>query len=289
MITFIDQHRHTYGVESICDVLPIPVDLFPAEGPPARSRAAIGTRATGRGAQGDHSPHLDGAASGLRRTESLEADGPRRIARGTLSSPTLDARAGAPGCRTGTGVDTTHPDAATARPADLVERRFTATRPNQLWVANPRTSPSGVGFVYGVRDRRLRTPCCRLARPRRCEPTWSWMRSSKRSMTTALATSVTWCITVIGEARFSPCASPSVWQTCASSRPLAAAANRTTRWPSPSLASSRPRVIWRQGPVANAGGCRIRARVGRLVQHATAARFRNDRWEGVETILRLRS
>ena len=28
------------------------------------------------------------------------------------------------------------PDATAARPADLVDRHFTATRPNQLWVAD---------------------------------------------------------------------------------------------------------------------------------------------------------
>ena len=31
---------------------------------------------------------------------------------------------------------TTIPAEAAARPADLVERRFAATRPNQLWVAD---------------------------------------------------------------------------------------------------------------------------------------------------------
>ena len=31
---------------------------------------------------------------------------------------------------------TTQPDEAAARPADLVDRNFTATRPNQLWVAD---------------------------------------------------------------------------------------------------------------------------------------------------------
>ena len=31
---------------------------------------------------------------------------------------------------------TTTPDATAARPADLVERDFSATRPNQLWVAD---------------------------------------------------------------------------------------------------------------------------------------------------------
>jgi len=31
---------------------------------------------------------------------------------------------------------TTQPDPAAARPTDLVDRQFSATRPNQLWVAD---------------------------------------------------------------------------------------------------------------------------------------------------------
>jgi putative transposase len=36
----------------------------------------------------------------------------------------------------GKGYKTTIPDVTAARPADLVNRRFTAERPNELWVAD---------------------------------------------------------------------------------------------------------------------------------------------------------
>lgn len=36
----------------------------------------------------------------------------------------------------GRRVRTTIPDALAARPLDLVQRNFTATRPNQLWVSD---------------------------------------------------------------------------------------------------------------------------------------------------------
>ena len=39
------------------------------------------------------------------------------------------------GVRRGKGRRTTTSDATAARPADLVERDFSAARPNQLWVA----------------------------------------------------------------------------------------------------------------------------------------------------------
>ena len=45
-------------------------------------------------------------------------------------------------------VITTRPDVATERPADLVDRRFTATRPNQLWVADFTYVATWRGFVY---------------------------------------------------------------------------------------------------------------------------------------------
>ena len=45
-------------------------------------------------------------------------------------------------------VVTTHADQRDARPADLVERRFTATRPNQLWVADFTYVATWRGFVY---------------------------------------------------------------------------------------------------------------------------------------------
>jgi putative transposase len=43
---------------------------------------------------------------------------------------------------------TTTADPAAARPADLVDRRFDATRPNQLWVADFTYCPTWDGMVY---------------------------------------------------------------------------------------------------------------------------------------------
>jgi len=43
---------------------------------------------------------------------------------------------------------TTQPDAAAAHPADLVDRHFVATRPNQLWVSDFTYVATWTGFVY---------------------------------------------------------------------------------------------------------------------------------------------
>jgi putative transposase len=52
------------------------------------------------------------------------------------------------GARRGRVVVTTVADPAAARPADLVDRDFTCTAPNQLWVADFTYVPTWSGFVY---------------------------------------------------------------------------------------------------------------------------------------------
>ena len=55
---------------------------------------------------------------------------------------------GLEGVRRGKPRRTTTPDAAAARPPDLVARDFSATRPNQLWVADLTYIAIATGFVY---------------------------------------------------------------------------------------------------------------------------------------------
>lgn len=45
---------------------------------------------------------------------------------------------------------TTIPDEAVARPSDLVQRDFTASRPNQLWVADLTYVSTRAGYVYAA-------------------------------------------------------------------------------------------------------------------------------------------
>jgi transposase InsO family protein len=55
---------------------------------------------------------------------------------------------GLEGVRRGRVRRTTTPDQAAPRPADLVERDFSASRPNQLWVADLTYVATWSGFVY---------------------------------------------------------------------------------------------------------------------------------------------
>jgi len=52
------------------------------------------------------------------------------------------------GCRRGAFKVTTTPDINAARPLDLVNRNFSASRPNQLWVADLVYVSTWSGFVY---------------------------------------------------------------------------------------------------------------------------------------------
>jgi putative transposase len=55
---------------------------------------------------------------------------------------------GLQGVRRGRFKRTTLPDETASRPADLVSRDFTATRPNELWVADLTYVRTWSGFVY---------------------------------------------------------------------------------------------------------------------------------------------
>ena len=150
MVALIDQHRDTYGVESICATLPIAPSTYflhkAAQATPA-SRCAR--------AQRDDELRAD-----IRRVWDAhhQVYGPRKVWRQLRREGVRAARCtverlmrdmdlqGAVRGRAWT--ITTQADPATTRPADLVERQFTATRPNQLWVADFTYVATWRGFVY---------------------------------------------------------------------------------------------------------------------------------------------
>jgi putative transposase len=150
MVAFIDQHRDTYGVEPICAILPIAPSTYfrrkaRQQDPTKRStrqrrdddlRAAIQR-------VWDANEHVYGPRKVWKQ---LRRDG-HRVARCTVERLMRDM--GLKGVTRGrTWVVTTRTDATGDRPADLVERRFVATRPNQLWVADFTYVATWRGFVY---------------------------------------------------------------------------------------------------------------------------------------------
>jgi len=149
MIAFIDAHRDTDRVESICAVLPIAPSTYYEHKARASDPSRVPLR-TQRDAQlrpeiarvwhtnrrvyrakkvwkqlrGEHMPIARCTVARL-----MKADGLRGVVRGGR-------------------VRTTIPEALADRPRDLVQRNFTATRPNQLWVADFTYVATWRRFVY---------------------------------------------------------------------------------------------------------------------------------------------
>jgi putative transposase len=150
MVAFIDHHRDTYGVEPICAVLPIAPSTYflrkaqqqnPAQRP-ARARRNEELRREIQRVWDEHQQ-----VYGPRKVwRQLRREGVR-VARCTVER--LMREMGLRGAVRGRAWKiTTQSDPATARPADLVDRQFTATRPNQLWVADFTYVATWRGFVY---------------------------------------------------------------------------------------------------------------------------------------------
>ena len=149
MTAFIDDHREAYGVEPICSVLPIAPSTYYEQ----RARQADPSRLPARVRRDallkveikrvwDENRKVYGAPKVWRQ---LHREG-FPVARCTVER--LMRQMGLRGVVRGKKVRTTIPDDVAARPADLVERDFTATHPNQLWVADLTYVATWAGFVY---------------------------------------------------------------------------------------------------------------------------------------------
>ena len=178
MIAFIDANRDRFGVEPICQVLPIaPSTYYDAKSrlPSARALRDEELKVEIRRVYEENF-----GVYGVRKVwRQLHREGVA-VARCTVAR--LMRELGLEGVRRGKPRRTTTPDAAADRPADLVERDFSAGRPNQLWVADLTYVASWSGFVYVafVIDAFSRFIVGWQA-SRRCAPTWPWMRWRWRS------------------------------------------------------------------------------------------------------------
>jgi len=150
MVDFIDQHRDAYGVEPICDVLPIAPSTYhehrgrlrDPEKRPDRAKRDDDLRPEVRRVF-DENFAVYGAEKVWRQLVREEVS----VARCTVERLMRDM--GLRGAVRGRAWKvTTVPDDAAARPKDLVHREFTAPRPNQLWVADITYVATWAGFVY---------------------------------------------------------------------------------------------------------------------------------------------
>jgi putative transposase len=149
MVAFIDAHRETYGVEPICAVLPIAPSTYyeqkARQADPRRQPARVQREARLR-------PEIQRVWQANRRVYGAKKVWKQLnretipVARCTVAR--LMRNLGLRGVVRGRRITTTIPDALAARPRDLVERDFRATRPNQLWVADLTYVATWRGFAY---------------------------------------------------------------------------------------------------------------------------------------------
>jgi transposase InsO family protein len=151
MVDFIDEHRGDYGVEPICEVLPIAPSTYheharrrrEPERRPHRAKRDDELRVEVRRVH--HESH-DGVYGADKVWRQLRREH-RWVARCTVER--LMRQEGLRGVVRGRALTvTTTPGDEAARPADLVKREFSATRPNQLWVADFTYVATWAGFVY---------------------------------------------------------------------------------------------------------------------------------------------
>ena len=131
MSPFIDEMRSRFGVAPICRVL----------GCSERSFYAAKTRPISHRTRTD-AEHL---IKTRRVYKQLKREG-YEVAKCTVER--LMRSSGIKGVIRGKPHFTTHPDHSADRPADLVERRFTASRPDELWVSDITYGKTAQGFVY---------------------------------------------------------------------------------------------------------------------------------------------
>lgn len=149
MASFIDAHRAEYGVEPICAELPIAPSAYYEQ----KARQKDPSREPAR-VQRDRM-----LSEEIRRVrkENFEVYGARKVwlqlnreeipvARCTVER--LMRMMGLQGVVRGRSCRTTVSDGLVERPSDLVQRQFSATRPNQLWVADFTYVATWTGFVY---------------------------------------------------------------------------------------------------------------------------------------------
>jgi transposase InsO family protein len=150
MVAFIDAHRDVDGVEPICAQLPIASSTYYAAKAQARDPRLRSVRAQHEATLRVEIQRVWDANFCVYGADKVW----RQLGRETIPAArcTVERLMRALGLRGATRgraftITTTGEDAA-ARPADLVQRRFMATRPNELWVADLTYVATWRGFVY---------------------------------------------------------------------------------------------------------------------------------------------
>jgi len=149
MVEFIDEHRGEYGVEPICAVLPIAPSTYYERRARRRDPSLRSDRA-----KRDDELRVE---IGRIWEDNFSLYGAEKIWRQLKREEVVCARCtverlmrvmGLRGAVRGRKFKTTIAEESAERPVDLVRREFSASRPNQLWVADLTYVATWQGFVY---------------------------------------------------------------------------------------------------------------------------------------------
>jgi putative transposase len=137
IVDYIDQHKERFGVEPICRVLTdagtkiAPSTYYAAKSRPPSARS-LSDAATTRVIERVHEDNF--GVYGARKVHAELRRQGHPVARCTVAR--LMRAAGLRGISRAKGPRTTVPGSGPDARPDLVDRAFTATAPNQLWVAD---------------------------------------------------------------------------------------------------------------------------------------------------------
>jgi putative transposase len=146
MTRFIEERKDEFGVEPMCAVLPIAPSTYYAEKSRPFSMRALSDHELEKEIQRIYYENY--GVYGVRKVwRQLRREG-RPVARCTVAR--LMRKLGLRGVIRGKTWKTTKPDTSAQRPADLVDRQFTAPAPNRLWVADLTYVRTWAGMVYSA-------------------------------------------------------------------------------------------------------------------------------------------
>jgi hypothetical protein len=145
IVDFIDAHKDTFGVEPICKDLQVaPSTYYAAKTRPPSARS-VTDGATTAVIRDVHAANY--GVYGVRKVHAEVNRKGHHVARCTVAR--LMRTAGLRGISRAKGPRTTIPGTGPDTRPDLVHRKFTASGPNQLWVAD-----------FKCRRRHLMSPTC---------------------------------------------------------------------------------------------------------------------------------
>ena len=151
MTVFVDEHRESFGVEPICEQLPIAPSTYYEHKRRERDpgRCSVRSRRDAELSEVIGRVHEENyGVYGARKVwRQLHRQGVR-VARCTVER--LMRQEGLKGVVRGKSQRTTVSEENAHRPADLVDRQFHATAPNRLWLADITYVPTWSGFVYAA-------------------------------------------------------------------------------------------------------------------------------------------